>query len=79
MPTGRTISALTVALRTIGKMARLLPVHRGICVRSVTVGESLSKILNDPLYRRNLAISSDKWLDIDDDEAIRWLVRYFKG
>jgi hypothetical protein len=38
------------------------------------IGENLSAILNDDIYRRGLASSRDKWLDIADDEAINWLI-----
>jgi hypothetical protein len=41
------------------------------------IGESLSTILNDDLYRRNFATSNDKWVDVDDDEAIGWLIGFF--
>jgi hypothetical protein len=40
------------------------------------IGESLSVILNDDIYRRGFASSRDKWLDVDDDEAIGWLISY---
>ncbi|MDR1712610.1 MAG: nucleotidyl transferase AbiEii/AbiGii toxin family protein, partial [Coriobacteriales bacterium] len=41
------------------------------------IGEALVAILNDGIYRRGFASSKDKWLDVDDDEAIGWLIGYF--
>jgi hypothetical protein len=41
------------------------------------IRKSLSVILNDDIYRRGFASSRDKWLDVDDDEAIEWLIRFF--
>jgi len=41
------------------------------------ISMSLAAILNDDLYRRGFASSRDKWLDIDDDEAIDWLISFF--
>jgi len=40
--------------------------------------ESLLAILDDDIYRRGFASSEDKWLDINDDEAIDWLIGFFK-
>jgi hypothetical protein len=41
------------------------------------IGESLSAILGDDIYQRGFASSKDKWLDIDDAEAIEWLIGFF--
>jgi len=42
------------------------------------ISKSLQTILNDDIFRRGLASSMDKWLDIDDDEAIGWLIKFFE-
>jgi hypothetical protein len=44
---------------------------------AVGIGESLSAILNDGIYRQGFASSKDKWLDVNDDESIDWLISYF--
>jgi hypothetical protein len=41
------------------------------------IKDALSNILNDEIFRRNFATSRDKWLDINDDEAIDWLICFF--
>lgn len=41
------------------------------------ISEGLSAIFQDDIYQRGLASSQDKWLDIDDDKATKWLIGYF--
>jgi len=41
------------------------------------ISESLESILNDDFYKRGFKSSKDKWLDIDDDEVIDWLIGFF--
>jgi len=46
-------------------------------INAKEVGESLNSILNDDLYRKGFESSKDKWLDVNDDEVIDWLIEFF--
>jgi len=41
------------------------------------ISDGLAVVLEDELFRSGLASSADKWLDVDDDEVIEWLIGYF--